>query len=105
MKAFLKDIAALFAFGGLFLFGFQSYHWFKYGNWPPYTLKHLVLLTSQNAFTSWLEQPQSWIGLQKMTNWALDFIPISIALIGIGYLIYCYADKLPKEEMRSSIEK
>ena len=91
---------ALLAF--LYLVGWQTYRWFRDGEWPHVGLVEglRVVLTRccvkdsdtgrLSSLLHWLDSPASWLGLHKV----VEILPTSLALFAVSIagnsiFIYC----------------
>ena len=74
--------ASLFLVSGLGLIGYQVFLWMKDGIWPEFSIEVVFNFLFENtSLAQWLSNPESWFGLQKITEWLLENIPLSVALI------------------------
>ncbi len=74
--------ASLFLTFGLGLVGYQVFLWIKNGVWSEFaTMEVFNFLFENTLIAQWLDKPESWFGLQKITEWLLYNIPVSVALI------------------------
>lgn len=114
-KAFAMFVALLgflVVMWGLILFGFQSLYWFKAGVWIPVSLLMFLspssLLAEIEALSGrgvhgfhpydlipdifwgsfpWLDHPSNWFGAHKLIHGFLGMVPLSLALIALGFTI------------------
>ena len=81
--------ASLFLLFGLGLVGYQVFLWMKNGIWPEFPIEVVFNFLFENTLIAqWLSNPESWFGLQKVVEWLLHNIPLSIALIIPSVLIF-----------------
>ena len=74
--------ASLFLISGLGLVGYQVFLWIKDGVWSEFTVMVVFDFLFENTLAAqWLSNPESWFGLQKVVEWLLQNIPLSVALI------------------------
>ena len=67
---------------GFGLISYQVFLWIKDGVWSEFTVKVVFnFLFEGTPVAQWLSNPESWFGLQKITEWLLENIPLSVALI------------------------
>jgi hypothetical protein len=75
-------VASLFLLSGLGLVSYQVFLWLKDGIWPEFPVAVAFNFLFENTVLyQWLSNPKSWFGLQKVTEWLLENIPLSLALI------------------------
>ena len=73
---------SLFLAFGLGLVGYQVFLWIKDGVWSEFaTMEVFNFLFENTLLAQWLDNPESWFGLQKIIEWLLYNIPVSVALI------------------------
>ena len=78
----IMAFASLFLALGLGLVGYQLFLWIKDGVWSEFaTMEVFNFLFENTLLAQWLDNPESWLGLQKIIEWLLYNIPISVALI------------------------
>ena len=78
----IMAFASLFLAFGLGLVGYQVFLWIKDGVWSEFaTMEVFDFLFENTLLAQWLDNPESWLGLQKIIEWLLYNIPISVALI------------------------
>ena len=103
---FISGVGAVIGYGCLLIFlylvGWQTYRWFRDGEWPHVGLGEglRVALTrccvkdsDTGALASllhWLDSPVSWLGLHKV----VEVLPTSLALFAVSIagnsiFIYC----------------
>ena len=75
-------IGLLVALAGLGVLGLQIFGYLKIGEW-----KSVSLLSVASPQWQWLNNPQSWFGLNDILRDALDIMPLSLTLILVGWLI------------------
>lgn len=80
--------AALVFLSGFCLLGYQAFLWLRDGNWTEFPLlAGFSYLFQDTPIQAWLNDPASWYGLHQIATWALENIPLSLALIMDGALI------------------
>ena len=78
----IMAFASLFLAFGLGLVGYQVFLWIKDGVWSEFaTIEAFNFLFENTLIAQWLDKPESWFGLQKIAEWLLYNIPVSVALI------------------------
>ena len=78
----IMAFASLFLAFGLGLVGYQVFLWIKDGVWSEFaTMEVFNFLFENTLLAKWLDNPESWFGLQKIIEWLLYNIPVSVALI------------------------
>ena len=78
----IMAFASLFLALGLGLVGYQVFLWIKDGVWSEFaTMEVFNFLFENTLLAQWLDNPESWFGLQKIMEWLLHNIPLSVALI------------------------
>lgn len=103
--------AAIVMICGFGIIAYQCYYWLKYAVWYEYSLLYVYNWINPNYLDSWLYNPDSrlglnipdsWLGLQKIIVWVLDFVPLSFVIIGIGSIImtigFEYAEEIEETE-------
>lgn len=75
-------VGLLVALAGLGVLGLQIFGYLKIGEW-----KSVSLLSVATPQWHWLNNPQSWFGLNGILRDALDIMPLSLTLILFGWLI------------------
>ena len=76
------SFASLFLVAGFGVVSYQVFLWIKNGVWSEFTIKLAFnFLFEGTSVAQWLNNPESWFGLQKITEWLLENIPLSVALI------------------------
>ncbi len=74
--------ASLFLLSGLGLISYQVFLWLQNGIWPEFPIGVVFNFLFENTMPAqWLNNPESWLGLQKVVEWLLENIPLSVALI------------------------
>lgn len=64
----------------------QVFLYLKDGQWPPVSLMALV-----PSSVEWqLRDPTDWIGLARVSVWLLDFVPLSLLLMGSSLMFTIY---------------
>jgi len=54
----------------------------KNGIWSEFPIEIVFNFLFENTLLAqWLSNPESWFGLQKILEWLLESIPLSVALI------------------------
>ena len=95
MSAFRTIIGisgGFFLVGGLSVFGYQAYDWFKVGRWFEMDLLWVVqrLLSGPSGndgspfVENWFSAPQDWLVLHGILMVVLEIIPLALFLIVIG---------------------
>src|SRR5262249_40718064 len=78
---------------------YEGFRWLQSGEWPLLAL-HLIYRAMPLEMLSWLAQPYSWIGLQKIVD-AFIFLPLSmqvaILATGVGFIVI-FIGQLVSEE-------
>ena len=84
----IMAFAFLFLLSGLGLVSYQVFLWMKDGIWPEFPIEVVFNFLFENTLLAqWLSNPESWFGLQKIVEWLLQNIPLSVALIIPSFLI------------------
>ena len=84
----IMAFASLFLALGLGLVGYQVFLWIKDGVWSEFaTMEVFNFLFENTLLAQWLDNPESWFGLQKIMEWLLQNIPLSVALIVPSILV------------------
>ena len=81
-------------FGGLILLTglgvltYQCFLWLQNGVWTEYNLFTVFNYVFENTeVNQWMINPESWIGIQKLLMWFLVAMPLSLALMVLGFSI------------------
>ena len=78
----IMSLASLFLASGLGLVSYQIFLWIKSGVWSEFAIIEVFNPLFGNTLAAqWLSNPESWFGLQKIMEWLLHNIPLSVALI------------------------
>ena len=88
---FLRTIGILLFILGVGIIGIQIFIYLKDGTWIQVSLLILAAFGPE-AFTDWLGDPSSWIGLHSIIFSALKITPVSLLLIVSGYITFIYND-------------
>ncbi len=81
-------LAALVFFSGLGLVAYQIFLWIQNGAWTEYPIFVLFNFVFENTVLhQWINQPDSWFGLQKILIWSMENMPLSLALVVPGLLV------------------
>lgn len=72
----------LIAFAGILVLCYQGILYLKTGEWLSLSVFGVLA-----PYVPWLRDPQSWIGLYRLTRDALGLLPVSLALVILGWLI------------------
>jgi len=84
----IMAFASLFLTSGLGLVGYQVFLWMKDGVWSEFSIEIAFNFLFENTLLAqWLSNPESWLGLQKVVEWLLQNVPLSVALIIPSVLI------------------
>lgn len=82
-------VCLVFIGSGFFIIGEQIYNWLKTGVWNEFPLINEVALLSQdNIFVSWMNNPESWHGLHEIVVWILEIVPLSLFSICLGWVLF-----------------
>lgn len=81
----VNAIGYLFIFIGLGIFGVQVFIFLKTGEWIKLPLLYLAALGPDN-FVSWLDSPDSWLGVHKIIMGVLEIMPLSVSVFFWGLL-------------------
>lgn len=80
---------ALIVLAGLGVLGLQIFGYLKVGKWQS-----VSLLGIASPYFPWLINPQSWFGLHDIATDALGLMPLSLALVLIGWLVAGFGSAL-----------
>lgn len=75
-------VGLLIAFAGLGVLALQTYGYLKTGDW-----RSVSLLSVASSYWPWLTNPHSWFGLNKIVRNAAGLMPLSLALIVLGWAV------------------
>ncbi len=76
----------LFGFGAL---GFQALVYLLNDEWIEMSLLYITSF-GPSEFTSWLDNPASWIALHKIVYGTLDYVSLPLILILVGIVMVAY---------------
>ncbi len=79
-------ILMLFGFG---ILGFQAILYLLNEEWIEMPLLYFTSF-GPSEFSSWLNNPASWIALHKIVYGILDYVPLSVTLILVGMVMVAY---------------
>ncbi len=79
-------ILILFGFGAL---GFQALVYLLNEEWIEIPLLYITSF-GPSEFTSWLDNPASWIALHKIVYGILDYVSLPLTLILVGMVMVTY---------------
>ena len=79
-------ILMLFGFG---ILGFQAFLYLLNEEWIEMPLLYITSF-GPSKFSSWLNNPASWIALHKIVYGILDYAPLSLTLILVGMVMVAY---------------
>lgn len=87
LNALFGSLAALIFLSGFCVIGYQILLWLIEGVWTEFPLVlGFNFLFENTALHSWVANPESLYGLQKVVTWVLENTPISAALIVPGFI-------------------
>jgi len=99
IKRFTSGIVVLtgllIALAGLGVLGLQVFGYLKTGGW-----KSVSTLSVASPYFPWLNNPQSWFGLNDIVRDMLGLLPLSLALVVIGWLIAGFGSALRQRASR-----
>ena len=73
---------------GFGLLGYQTVGWLQDGVWNALPMMLVFeYLFEGTALGLWMQNPESWIGLQQLLEWTLSNVPISLVLMAEGLLM------------------
>ena len=73
---------------GFGLLGYQTVVWLQDGVWNAMPLMLVFnFLFEGTALGAWMQNPESWVGLHQVMEWALINTPISLVLIVDGLIL------------------
>ena len=82
-------LASFFLFSGFGIICYQIFLWMKNGIWSEFSIEVVFSFLFENTMLAqWLNNPESWFGLQRIVEWLLQNIPLSAALIIPSVLIF-----------------
>lgn len=99
IKRFLSGVVvlvgALFVIAGLGVLALQVFQYLKIGTW-----RSVSVLSIAAPYFPWLSSPRSWFGLHDIAITALDLLPLSMALVLIGWLVAGFGSGLRNRATR-----
>lgn len=88
LNALFGFLSTLILLSGFCLIGYQTLLWLIEGVWTEFPLVMVFNFLFENtALHSWVTNPESWYGLQKVVSWLLENTPLSAALIVPGFIL------------------
>lgn len=88
LSALIGFLATLTLVAGFCLIGYQVGLWLINGVWTEFPLFLVFNFLFENtALHSWITNPESMYGLQKVVSWILENTPLSAALIVPGLVL------------------
>jgi hypothetical protein len=88
INTFVSFIATMVFCSGLGLLAYQVFLWIKDGAWTDYSVFVMFnFLLENTALHQWINQPESWLGLQRILFWLFENTPLSLALIVPGIMV------------------
>lgn len=98
-KRFLSGIVVLtglmIALAGLGVLGLQVFGYLKTGGW-----KSVSTLSVLSPYFPWLDNPLSWFGLNDIVRNMLGLLPLSLALVVLGWLVAGFGSALRQRVSR-----
>jgi len=92
-RRFLSGIIVFIGFlsilAGLGVLGLQIYGYLKFGEWGS-----LSVLGTASPYWPWLNNPQTWFGLNKIVRDVLGLMPLSLSFVLVGWLIAGFGSAL-----------
>ena len=85
----------LTAVAGLGVLGVQVYRYLRFGAWDSYSLLEFVA-----PYCPWFQDPESWFGLHRIVTKLFALVPVSLALILLGWLIAGFGSALRQRVRR-----
>lgn len=99
LKRFLTGIVVaiglLIALAGVGVFVLQIYGFLKTGSW-----RSVSVLSVATPYVPWLSSPQSWFGLNGIVRDATSVLPLSLALVLLGWIIAGFGSALRQRASR-----
>lgn len=99
LKRFLMGVVVaiglLVALAGAGVLALQVYGYLKTGSW-----RSISLLSVASMYMPWLNNPQSWFGLNKIVRDAAALLPMSLALVLLGVLVAGFGSALRQRAAR-----
>lgn len=93
LKRFSAGVVVLsgivIALAGLAVFCLQAFGYLKTGAWKP-----VSTLSVAYPYFPWLRDPQSWFGLHEIISNMLGMLPLSLALVSLGWLVAGFGSAL-----------
>jgi hypothetical protein len=75
-------------FSGFGLLGYQTVVWLQEGVWTAMPLMMVFnFIFDGTGLGAWMQNPDSWMGLQQIMEWLLIHTPISLVLIVNGLIL------------------
>lgn len=95
LSGFVVLTGLLVALAGLGVLGLQVFAYLKTGGW-----KSVSTLSVLSPYFPWLNNPQSWFGLHDIVRDMLGLLPLSLALVVLGWLIAGFGSALRQRASR-----
>jgi hypothetical protein len=85
-RRFLSGVIVFVGFlsilAGLGVLGLQIYGYLKFGEWGS-----VSVLGTASPYWPWLNNPQTWFGLNKIVRYVFGLMPLSLSFVLAGWLI------------------
>lgn len=88
-------VGLLIVLAGIAVFALQIYGYLKTGSWRP-----VPVLSVASVYVTWLNNPQSWFGLNRIVRVAAGVMPLSLALFLLGWLVAGFGSALRQRVAR-----
>lgn len=99
-KRFLSGVVVavglLISLAGIAVLGLQIYGYLKTGSW-----RSVSVLSVASLYLPWFDSPQSWFGLNRILRGATGLMPLSLALLLLGWLVAGSGSALRQRAARS----
>ncbi len=79
-------IATPFLLAGVGIIGMQVYGYLRYSEWAPFTVMSLL-----EGSSPWLNNPQSWLGWHEIVYGFVDWLPVSLLSLFLGWMFWSIA--------------
>jgi hypothetical protein len=88
LSLFGLSLCIMVFLSGFGLLGYQAVIWLQDGVWNAMPLMMVFsFLFDGTAFGTWMQNPDSWVGLHQVMEWLLMNTPISLVLIVDGLIM------------------
>lgn len=89
LSGIIVFVGILSILAGLGVLGLQIYGYLKFGEWES-----VSVLATASPYWPWLNNPQTWFGLNKIVRDVCGLMPLSLSFVLVGWLIAGFGSAL-----------